>query len=52
MLACSFQPERLTKKTDKKYKLVNERSVDHFQKLYDDRITKETALKEAALFTS
>lgn len=36
---CSFAPQRLTKHKDDKFHMVKERSVDHFQKLYNDRLT-------------
>lgn len=33
---CSFKPNRITKKKDKQFNLVNQRSIDHFEKLYHD----------------
>lgn len=44
---CSFAPERVTKHKDKKFKLLAERSADHFEKLYNDRNRTATATQES-----
>lgn len=37
-------PERITKKSDKKFKAASERSADHLQKQYEERMSKEPAV--------